>query len=219
MKRRTLRATTATTLAGTATLAVGLGLGAATGLLTQAGGREPIAVTLLTDAAYTGGVHLGGLISPADFAVATGVRTVHATEGPSPRAGLSACTGEQRMAALLPRGATVLAGHFWGRTRGMRVEVEQVAGDHAAVSTYRRILRELRGCQREPATHWHYGALHHADHGATRTIWMPTVNGDGTRNGGVVAAWSQHQVTVAEVDGGSSAEVARVASRVAKRLG
>lgn len=85
-------------------------------------------------------VRMADLVSPADVAAATGIRTVQATEGRAPRAGVSACTGEQRMADPLPDGATVLAGHFSGhlsghlsgRSRGTRVEVAEVRGTSAA---------------------------------------------------------------------------------------
>lgn len=200
---------------GAAALATALGLGASavSGSAFAAGGH----------AAEGRPVRMADLVSPADVAAATGIGTVSATEGRAPRAGVSACTGEQRMADLLPDAATVLAGHFsghlTGRAEGRRVEVGEVAGDHAPPATYRRLVRELRGCQHEPATHWHYGAVHHVGHGETRTVWMPTFDGDGARDGGVVAAWSHHHLAVAEVRGTSAVGVARVAAAVGRRLG
>jgi len=206
------------TLTGAAALAVGLGLGAATGSLGQASAAP--APATLHDAALvsTGTLRLGDLISPTDFSDAMGVRTVSSTMGPARRAGLSACTGEQRMAQLLPYGAAVLHGYYHGKAQGQRVEAGEVAGDHAGLTAYRKVVRELRGCQHEPATHWHYGKLHSADTQAGRAIWMVAVDGDGHRDGGVVAAWSHHHLAVTEVGGGSKAGLASIAADVSARL-
>jgi hypothetical protein len=224
MKRHPgIRTRAVLTVTSAATLAVGLGLGTATGTAQASGdaAASTLASTAFTDTgngSSVGVVQLDDLMSPLDFSDAMQVRTVTATMGPARRAALSACTGEQRMAQLLPGSATVLRGYYRGRAHGARVEADEVAGDHAGLAAYRKVVRELRGCQSEPAMHWHYGKLHRDDIGAGRAIWMVTVDGDGHRDGGVVAAWSHRHLAVAEVSGGSTADLEMVATDVSLRL-
>jgi len=162
-------------------------------------------------------VQLDDLMTPLDFSEAMEVRTVTTTMGPARRAALSASTDEQRMSQLLPHGATVLRGYYHGRLDGNRVESDEVIGDHAGLAAYRKVVRELRGCQDEPATHWH-GKLHRDNSRTTRAMWMVAFDGNGHRDGGVVAALSHH-LAVAEVSGGSQRDLEVVATEVSVRLG
>jgi hypothetical protein len=165
-----------------------------------------------------GVVQLDDFMSPLDFSHAMETRTVTSTMGPARRAALSACTGEQRMAQPLPHKATVLRGYYRGRADGKRGETVEVIGDDAGQATYRTVVRELRGCQHETATYWHYGRLHRNENGTGQAIWMVTVDRDGHRDGGVVAAWSRRHLAVAEVSGDSRADLEMVSADVVDRL-
>ncbi|MGN6251291.1 MAG: hypothetical protein ACTHNS_05695 [Marmoricola sp.] len=219
MKRTTIRTTHSTirgtiALAGTGVLAAGLAL-AATALTTDAFAS---AGPRTGNGSSVGTVQIGDLMSPMDFSDALAVPTVTSRMGPQQHAALSACTGEQQLASLLGTGGRVLAGSYHGRTHGHRVQADERIGDHATFADYRGIVDDLRGCQREPASHWHYGALHRDDTTHSRAVWMTAYDGGGHRDGGVVAAWSNHHLAVVEVTGDPAADLAMVAVEVSKRL-
>ena len=88
-----------------------------------------------------------------------------------------------------------------------------------AVTTYRALLREVRECQHEPAGHWRYGAAHQLTTSAGSATWMTTIDGDGSRVGGVLVARSGRHLAVVEALGaGTSGHVQRLAADTLSRL-
>lgn len=209
---RPKRAALALACAGVLAGSLGISAGAhATGTSTA---RQPV-------------VRMDDLLHPVDvagaFAVAgTTTSRVGAGNGDF---GLSGCTGETRTSDVVGSGAhlfhEVVTGAVGGG--GSRFTVQQHVADQRssarAATTYRALLRAVRECQHEPAGHWRYGATHRLTTGAGTATWMSTIDGDGSRVGGVLVARSGRHLAVVEALGaGTSGHVQRLAADTLSRL-
>ncbi|MFF7354902.1 MULTISPECIES: hypothetical protein [Streptomyces] len=195
---RRRRTAGAAALAGAALIAVGIGAQpAAAGADTGAASRSAIARTAAP------GLGSGNLMQSEDF-FQQGLAPVGATVDLTGKQALSACSGEETMRALTKGKAAAYADVTWAfdtRAVSLTESVAEVSGDTSAVSYEKRLDTLVRGCQNEPAGHWHYGKGHAITVRAGEGRWYPAFTGGGKVTGGVAVIRSGHRFGIVELSG------------------
>lgn len=123
---------------------------------------------------------------------------------------LTACSNELQMRDVVGHDANRFYSVFIGtegevgRTFLMPQHIADQATVELAIRAYNTIDPLLRACQHEPAGHWHYGIVHYYNTGPGLAMWMIAIDGDGTRNGGVILARAGRHVAVVDAKGGGT---------------
>jgi hypothetical protein len=149
------------------------------------------------------GLGSGNLMQSEDF-FQQGLAPVGATVGLSGKRALSACSGEETMRTLTKGKAVAYADVAWAfDTKGTSLTESLADGSTGtSAASYEEQLNKLvRGCQNEPAGHWHYGKAHAINVKAGEGSWYPAYSGNGKIAGGVAVIRSGHRVGVVELSG------------------
>lgn len=213
------RTRAALVLAGVPALATGLVLG-------LGGGADASSANASERTAAQPAVELVNLLQPADiddaFRVSSAIRSVVSAGNGS--YGMSACTGEEQMGDVVGKAANYFYGVYTARAAATNTKftVDQSVADQSsakrAATKYAFIVRQVRGCQHEPAGHWRYGVAHRLTIGGGTATWMTTTNGDGTSAGGIVVALSGRHLAVAEGNLGAAPAIRRLAVDTLRQL-
>jgi hypothetical protein len=202
--RRGLTAGWAAAAGAAALIAAGIGMYPATASAdTSAPTHSATAPVAATANLAEPGLGSDNLIQSDDF-FQQGLAPVGATVDLTGKQALSACSGEEAMRALTKGKAAAYAEVTWNFDTADSLLTESVADGSTAKSaaSYEKQLNELvRGCQDEPAGHWHYGPGHAITVTAGEGHWYPSISGDGVVSGGVAVIRSGHSFGIVELAG------------------
>ncbi len=193
--RRGRTARAAAALGAAALIAAGIGL-------------RPAAASTNTAALAEPGLGSADVVQSEDF-FQQGLAPVGATIDITGNQALSACSGEETMRALTGGKAAAYASVTWTFDVKGALLTESVADgatDTSATSYEKRLNTLVRGCQDEPAGHWHYGQGHAITVSAGEGTWYPAFSGDGTATGGVAVIRSGHRFGILELSGRPGAD-------------
>ncbi|MEU6550485.1 hypothetical protein ABZ915_09380 [Streptomyces sp. NPDC046915] len=166
------------------------------------------------------GLGSGNLMQSEDF-FQQGLAPVRATVDMTGKQALSACSGEETMRTLTKGKAAAYADVTWAFDTDDTSLTESVADgatDTSAVSYEKRLDKLVRGCQDEPAGHWHYGKGHAINARAGEGSWYTAFGGDGRVAGGVAVIRSGHRFGIVELSGQPSDDPGYMAGIAAAAL-
>ncbi|WP_042397211.1 hypothetical protein [Streptacidiphilus carbonis] len=175
----------------------------AAALITVSIGTQSATASADTRALAAPGLGSAALVQSEDF-FQQGLSPVGATVDLAGKQALSACSGEETMLVLTKGKASGYADVTWTFDTSASLLTEAAADGStakSAISYENQLNALLRGCQHEPAGHWHYGAGHALTVTGGEGHWYPSYSGDGVVSGGVAVIRSGTRVGIVELVG------------------